>query len=552
MEGKWCHIMKIKSIQKYIFENQLLQSLFILLLVYMFSLIILLFSINHSASKHAAENTRFIQNYVHLFFSEYNDITAEYNKNQTIRNGLTYINNNASLPTEMMERISKEMKDKDNVYLYSLENQVYPLQNKTNTLMPLDTKAPQIEINRQEEKLYYTTLFYNFTQNKVIGYIQYVIPLEQFQQAMASTLLSEMEFSIKDYKENIIWNNIPESSRVARSVVNTLWSEDNGFLCTSYIELRQEYGYIIAFSIYMIPTLGLIFLFSLAYSKKLAAKLASPINALIASIQANQIGDLSYTDVFESDLMEINTLGNAYKDLIDKINMLIDKNQKINLLQIETKLSSLQQHINPHFLFNTLELISSQAILEDADKTAILTQKLGSLFRHSLRAPDIISLQEELAYATDYLYLQKVRYNNQLTYSCQTEEDVLWLNIPKLTLQPILENCFKYGFKDLGHKDHEINIHIWKDQHNIYISIQNNGHAISKDRAKEINESLLLDYNNFAYFIQRQEHIGLRNVNARLCMYYHVDNALTINSNQNTTEVILTLPIKTNTKGGHS
>lgn len=324
-----------------------------------------------------------------------------------------------------------------------------------------------------------------------------------------------------------------------------------GIRCTVTVSTEVGLGSILAFLACLLP-IGL-FVLAINYwlAKRLSEKLAKPILVLISSIRQNEMGNLNYIQICGSELEEIETLSNSYRSMMTRINELMEKNQKDNLLRIENQLDALQEKINPHFLFNTLELISSQAILEDAERTAMLIQKLGVLFRYSLRAPDIIPLHREIQYARDYLHLQNALFNGLITCSYEISSQTENLLLPKLTLQPLLENCFRHGFRDWAGRPCRLRLTAQVRREELLITVEDDGIGIPPEQKAEMEETWKKDRENFACFVNRGNHIGLRNVNARLCLHYHVEQALWIGRSElGGARILIRLPCAVLREGG--
>ena len=138
------------------------------------------------------------------------------------------------------------------------------------------------------------------------------------------------------------------------------------------------------------------------------------------------------------------------KAMFERFSLLLDKNRLIALSKKTSEYLALQNQINPHFLYNTLEGIRAEAVISGVDTIAEMTEALATYFRYTISQVDnLVTLEEELANVENYYYIQKFRFGDRLDlmirYDCEDEYSVLQCQIPKLTLQPIVENSIYHG-----------------------------------------------------------------------------------------------------------
>lgn len=198
---------------------------------------------------------------------------------------------------------------------------------------------------------------------------------------------------------------------------------------------------------------------------------------------------------------------------------------KMEILLKEAKLKGLQSQINPHFLFNTLNIVSKMAILEDADDTADLINIVSDMFRYNLGQLDKkVSVQEELNNVKNYIYIQKKRFGKRVEVEISVDSDVLNKTIPFLTLQPIVENAFIHGISELE-EGGKIDIYSKKEEGTIYLVVEDNGNGMTED---EIDQLLNNDTNE-----GHSTGIGFNNVQQRLEYFHDEKNVLFIRSIKN-------------------
>ena len=213
-----------------------------------------------------------------------------------------------------------------------------------------------------------------------------------------------------------------------------------------------------------------------------------------------------------------------------------------------TRLEVLKSQVNPHFLFNTLNMISCMARLEDAADTDRMIVRLGSLFRHNLRTKQQeITLEEELEGLGDYLYLQQLRFDGRITVKKQIEVDPAAVRLPSFTLQPIVENAFSHGLKSCE-EGGEVTLHVWQEGDVLHLTVSDNGKGMTEEELAALQEKI-------AQSEQTGRSIGLGNISRRVAMLYP-DGAMKIESRpgQGTTvrfDLPQTPPQKPEEKEGH-
>lgn len=185
----------------------------------------------------------------------------------------------------------------------------------------------------------------------------------------------------------------------------------------------------------------------------------------------------------------INTLKENHR-----ISELLHK-EEIEKVEMEKQLSGarlelLKSQINPHFLFNTLNMIACMAKLEEAATTERMISSMSSLFRYNLKTSEqVVPLARELKVAQDYMYIQQMRFGSRIRYSCDLTVDAEKAMIPAFTLQPVVENAIVHGLskKEQGGRVH---IRIWKKDKTLVISVADTGLGMSGERLAEVAEAM--------------------------------------------------------------
>ena len=178
-----------------------------------------------------------------------------------------------------------------------------------------------------------------------------------------------------------------------------------------------------------------------------------------------------------------------------------------------TRLEVLKSQVNPHFLFNTLNMISCMARLEDASTTDQMIVHLGSLFRHNLRTKQQeATLEEELDGLEDYIYLQQMRFDGRITVEKKIEADPAAVRLPSFTLQPIVENAFSHGLKSCE-EGGRILLRGWMQGRTLILTVADNGRGMTPAELDALQEKI-------AQSEQTGRSIGLGNISRRIGMLY--------------------------------
>ncbi|WP_264736697.1 sensor histidine kinase [Cytobacillus firmus] len=248
----------------------------------------------------------------------------------------------------------------------------------------------------------------------------------------------------------------------------------------------------------------------------ISVRITSPIRILLKYIDQVEKGNLNVR--FQSiGNDEIGYLGDRFKQMIDKINDLINREYKLQLENKTNQLKVLQSQVNPHFLYNALQSIGTAALKNQGPQIYSSVTRLSKIMRYSMNMEeDIVPLQREIEHTKAYLLLQKERFGDQLQFSFQLDEEAFGFQVPKMILQPIVENYFKHGF-DAREKTGKVSITCRQDEFYLDILIEDNGTGVSEGRLEEIRLDLMNDRIG-----QKGEltNIGLKNVYTRLKLYY--------------------------------
>ncbi len=267
--------------------------------------------------------------------------------------------------------------------------------------------------------------------------------------------------------------------------------------------------------------------------KTQAAEKTKTIDQLVEAFAAARAGDLSHHVEIRTN-NEFQLIGDAYNVMLDSLRQLMIKNQEQARETIISEIKQLESQFNPHFLFNTLENIKFMIRL-DPEAASRMILALSGLLRYSINnTVSRVCLQEDLQYIQNYLDIQQARFGSRLNYVLQVDDEVRDAIVPKLLMQPVVENAIKYGMRDGGHL--EVRMAARRRQERLIIEIANNGAAIEPAALAEIREMLAARH-NFS------THSGLYNIHRRVQLLYGEAYGVTIDSSAaEGTCVKLTIP----------
>ena len=218
---------------------------------------------------------------------------------------------------------------------------------------------------------------------------------------------------------------------------------------------------------------------------------------------------------------EIKDIEFGFNEMVENLDNLINQVKQALLEQKNAELSALEAQIDPHFLYNTLNSVSSLIKMNCPDEAFIMIQAIGTFYRTSLSdGKTLIPLEQEITNIENYIKIQKVRYGNKIEYEIDIENEILQEWIVKLTLQPLVENSIYHGIKEMRGKG-IIRIKGWKEKNKVFIQVSDNGLGIPEEKLEELFSK---DYR------EKGSAFGLFNIQQRLQIYFGKEYGLTVES----------------------
>ena len=273
--------------------------------------------------------------------------------------------------------------------------------------------------------------------------------------------------------------------------------------------------------ILILVTCGVVFLAQ--YTSRLTRSVSEPVEKLGKRIRDIGGGDLTVKEPVKSDINEIKDLSEGMEKMVARMdNLMKESTEKQESLR-KAELALLQAQINPHFLYNTLDTIIWLIEAGKSDDAVEMVSNLSSFFRSSLsNGEDIISLGDEEKQVISYLQIQQVRYKDILNFSVDIDPEIKSVRMPKLTLQPLVENALYHGVKLKRAAGHiSVTGHLEGDD--IVLEVKDDGAGMTEDRLAQIRKSLASG---------ERVGFGLTTVHERLQLFFGPDYGLSVESTE--------------------
>ncbi|MBP5438850.1 MAG: sensor histidine kinase [Treponema sp.] len=244
-------------------------------------------------------------------------------------------------------------------------------------------------------------------------------------------------------------------------------------------------------------------------------KMMRGVFSVIRGMRKVQLGELGVQISVEGD-DEVGQAQKTFNKMTRQLQNQIAQIKKEQQLIAETELKAMQNQINAHFLFNVLETIRMQAVLADEDTIAQTIAVLGKMMHYCLRwRVHFVELSKEIEYIESYIYLLNLRNDYTITLETQVDEKFLHLNIPKMVLQPLVENAFYHAIEGEA-KDSVIKVFTKEDGDILYLCVEDFGCGMEEKQIDAILEYLKKE----SAEEETTGHIGIKNIQQRLFMFY--------------------------------
>lgn len=256
-----------------------------------------------------------------------------------------------------------------------------------------------------------------------------------------------------------------------------------------------------------------------------SARIAKPLKKLNNSVKEWESGNMN-PSIYIGGTTEVEHLGKTLSSTVKQIDQLMKDIVVKQEEKRKSELDALQSQINPHFLYNTLDSIVWMIEGEKNKEAVFMITQLASLFRISLsKGKTIISIEDEIKHAKNYMNIQLVRYKNKFSVKFDIDPDILKCCTVKLIVQPILENAIYYGMEFMDGEG-EIKVHGYKKENDVYIDVEDNGLGM---RQEEV-DNLLVESDENNHVRKHGSGVGLINVNKRIKLRFGEEFGLEIES----------------------
>lgn len=261
----------------------------------------------------------------------------------------------------------------------------------------------------------------------------------------------------------------------------------------------------------------------------LRRQIQKPMEKMLQAYRRMEDGEIGIT-VEGGDMpnQEFQYMKESFDSMSAQVKYLFDYVYDEKLARKDAQIQALQAQINPHFLNNTLEMMNWQVRMSGNMEVSKMIESLGTVLDYRMNRADVkeIHLAEELQCVSAYFYIMSMRFGQRLSITRDVDDSLLYIMVPPLILQPIVENAIIHGVEAV--KQAEIHIHIYHDEEKVYLEVKNNGKKMTQEDKDKIHALL----NEEEYLIKkapgRHTSIGIRNVNRRIRLVYGEEYGLTI------------------------
>lgn len=309
-----------------------------------------------------------------------------------------------------------------------------------------------------------------------------------------------------------VWKNEQGKFLIRRCEI-----DDTGIYLVSLVPYEYMGAIYKSFLFWVLGGYFLILLLAAFYISFMSKRLTIPLKKLAESISTATVsGKLECLEI-DSTEKEICTLVDAYNMLIQKIEILLKKQYSLGKEKQQAELMALQSQINPHFLYNTLEMVNWMAERNEKENVQTVIQKMSTFYRLVLsKGKDIVTIREELALCETYLTIQQMRFQGRIQYERDVDDEILDYLIPKITLQPFVENAILHGIIASIEGRGTLSINGWEEDGRIILAVMDDGAGMAEEDREKSNS--------------KGSHYGMKNIGLRLSVYYQEDIKIEVES----------------------
>lgn len=280
-----------------------------------------------------------------------------------------------------------------------------------------------------------------------------------------------------------------------------------------------------------------VWLFTILLIYMLLRLLTIPLRMLATQMQKTGEGDF-HARIHVTGSTEICGLSESFNSMVTHIDQLIKRTYVAELSEKDAKLAALEAQLNPHFLYNTLQAVSTEALVNDQPQIHRMITALASNLRYTIKGDTLVPLKQEMNYVNDYIFLQKIRMDDALEFTSSIDPDTENCLIPKISIQTLVENSIIHG-KSGNTETISIEVSAEYNDTSVIISVRDNGCGIAPGQLDKLYTDFDLQKNTGKY-----GGIGLANLYSRIRLLYDKPASLDIHTQEKQyTEIVLTLPV---------
>lgn len=366
--------------------------------------------------------------------------------------------------------------------------------------------------------------------------------------------IDEQELSLNDNEEVEQWGSLYEESlekgykwRKGQLCVTDDMNGDSygihaAMIIQKSVTMFPFYGYQYVMTAMLCSLIPLLAVMLLVFRREVTW----PVEALLAGTKQMEEGDLGHQIENTARNLEFHYLINAFNRMSAHIKQQFDRIYQEEIALREARIMALQSHINPHFMNNTMEIINWEARLAGNEKVSKMISALSTMMDAAMdrRKRPEVKLAEEMGYVNSYLYIMKERLGKRLTVEVDIPEELMDCQVPRLILQPLIENAIEHGVVPNG--SGTVIIRGWQDGSYLYLETLNDG-GMSREDRERIERLLDINYNTSK---EPAGNLGIANVNQRLRILFGAPCGLQITEQNGHVSARLTIPLQNYTKHG--
>lgn len=481
--------------------------------------------------------------------------------------------------------------DIESLFLFSYNGEVYSLRGTTNSL-PTDYNFtrqgwfekmkklgrknliipthPQMEViseGKSKDVFGYISEIKDLETQKSIGFLFFEIDINVFNKLLQSIASDDRsQLVIIDNNKTVIYHTQPayistqyrtsyvsemldrkqgflsNHGRNGEEIINFHTSANTGWTVLSVMPSDILYSRINSFELALIFTIALCIISAIVIAILMSNTLTEPISLLKSKMKQAESGDFD-TQIKVKSKDEIGELSLSFNKMLARIKQLIQRVYQTEIVRKEAELSALQAQINPHFLYNTLQIMDIMAEEKGADEISGACQALAKIFRYSIsKGKEMVPLEEEIIHVKNYVFIQHLRLGQKLSVEYNIPDALLKYEVIKLILQPLVENAIIHGIEKDG-KNCVIRLSATLTGDNLILTVEDNGIGMTAEDLMKLQLSLYQETEEERP--KRHGGIALKNVNDRIKLYHNDKYGMSIQSKKHIgTKVTLILPAK--------